>query len=583
MAPPHAALDFLKAVAGAVLDADGEPVSALAARVWAAWGQAADGATRGAAVRALVKLPAHELRRAVSAAVDHVAAGREEVVREALAAYLLRIPDVIRKAARRSAEAGAARARMVLGRTEDLVPLLPSDPPHLGPPGQAVILAVVEGPHRGRTFTLTGHETFLVGRSVRAHLRLPDKDKYFSRVHFLLEANPPYCRLLDTGSRNGTYVNDRRVSSADLCHGDRIKAGHTVLQVSVRGASEPETLAPQRPAEAPESRPVPPPLPALPTTATHYTVPAGSGVNVCRACPAAAAPDDVLCPECRSRVNAWPQLIPGYELVRELGRGGMGVVYLGLRIRDGAAVAIKTLHPTTAASKSDVARFLREAGVMRVLDHPNIVSFHEVGDAEGLLYFVMDYVRGTDAGRLVTELGRLPVTRAVGLVCQLLQALDYAHAKGFVHRDVKPSNLLVTQEAGRDHVKLADFGLARVYQASRLSGLTVSGDVGGTPAYMPPEQVTNYREADPATDQYAAGATLYHMLTGSLVYDMPPEPALRLLMILEQDPVPIRRRLPELPESLAAIIHRSLAREPADRFDSAQAMRKALLPFLAGR
>jgi serine/threonine-protein kinase len=582
MAPPHPALDFLKAVAGAVLDADGEPVAALAARVWAAWGQAADGSTRGTAVRALVKLHTHELRRAASAAVDHVAAGREEVVREALAAYLVRIPDAIRQAARRSAEAGAARARMVLSCAEDLVPLLPADPPRVGPPGQAVVLAVVEGPHRGRTFTLSSHETFLVGRSVRAHLRLPEKDKYFSRVHFLLEVNPPYCRLLDTGSRNGTYVNDRRISSADLRHGDRIKAGHTVLQVSVRGAPETETLAPQQPASVTEPRPVPPPLPALPATA-HLTVPAGPGVRVCRACPAAAAPDDVLCPDCRNRINAWPQLIPGYELVRELGRGGMGVVYLGLRTRDGAAVAIKTLHPTTAASKADVARFLREAAVMRLLDHPHIVSFHEIGDAEGLLYFVMDYICGTDAGRLVAEHGPLPVARAVGLVCQLLQALDYAHAKGFVHRDVKPSNLLVTQEAGRDHVKLADFGLARVYQASRLSGLTVSGDVGGTPAYMPPEQVTNYRDADPASDQYAAAATLYHLLTGCLVYDMPPEPALRLLMILEQEPVPIRRRRAELSESLAVIIHRALAREPADRFPSAQAMRKALLPFLGGR
>jgi serine/threonine-protein kinase len=584
MTVPYPPLDFLKAVALAVLHADdGAGLPALAAQVWATWGQATDGPARGTAVRALVKLSAEGFRHAVSAVVDEVAAGRDDMVRKALAGYLARIPNAIRQAARRSAAAGAARARMVLARAEDLVPLLPAELPCSSRAGPAVILTVIEGPHQGRAFTLTGHETFLVGRSVRAHLRLPDKDRYFSRVHFLLEVNPPRCRLLDTGSRNGTYINEQRVSEADLLDGDRIKAGHTILRVSIGGGTENQTLAPQQPATAFEPPSLPPPLPPLPPTAAHITVPAGPGVSVCRACPAATAPSDVLCPDCRNRVNAWPQLIPGYELVRELGRGGMGVVYLGLRTTDTAAVAVKTLHPTASASKAEVARFLREASVIRELDHPHIVSFRDIGNADGLLYFVMDYVCGTDAGWLVAEHGPLPIPRAVGLVCQLLQALDYAHAKGFVHRDVKPPNLLVTQEGGRDHAKLADFGLARVYQASRLSGLTMSGEVGGTPAYMPPEQVTNYRDALPATDLYAVGATLYHLLTGRHVYDMPPEPALRLLMILEQDPIPIQRRRPDIPEGLAAVIHRSLAREPADRFPSAQAMRKALLPFVAGR
>jgi serine/threonine-protein kinase len=570
-------LDFLKAVAGAVVNGgDGDGLPAVAARVWATWGQAADG--RGVAVRALVKLPVEDLRRAASAAVDEVAVGRDDAVREALAAYLVRIPDAIRQAARRSAAAGATRARMVLAGPEDLVPLLPAEPPCVSPTGPAVVLAVVQGPHQGRAFTLSGHETFLVGRSARAHLRLPDKDKYFSRVHFLLEVNPPNCRLLDTGSRNGTYVNDCKVTAADLRDGDRIKAGHTVLRVSIRDATELQTLTTRPPGAAPPA----PPLPSLPPNAVHVSAAPGTEGGVCRTCPAAAAPADVLCADCRGRVNAWPQLIPGYKLVRELGRGGMGIVYLGLRTSDATAVAVKTLHPTTNASKTDVARFMREAAVVRELDHPHIVSFREIGDAGGLLFFVMDYVGGKDAGCIVAEQGPLPIARAVGLVCQLMQALDYAHAKGFVHRDVKPPNLLVTQEAGRDHVKLADFGLARVYQASRLSGLTMSGEVAGTPAYMPPEQVTHYRDVRPATDLYSAGATLYYLLTARYVYDMPPEPALRLLMILEQDPIPIHRRRPDIPEGLAAVIHRSLARESAERFPSAQAMRKALLPFLAG-
>jgi eukaryotic-like serine/threonine-protein kinase len=317
--------------------------------------------------------------------------------------------------------------------------------------------------------------------------------------------------------------------------------------------------------------PVPPPLPPEP---------AAAGQTPCRTCVAAAALGDVLCADCRGQIRRCQQNLPGYDLVRELGRGGMGVVYLALRNSDQTAVAVKMLHPTVGGSRTDMARFFREASILQELDHPNIISFQDMGEVDGQFFFVMDFIRGSDARGLIAQEGPLPVGRAVGLICQLLQALDYAHAKGFVHRDIKPSNLLVTCEGGRDHARLADFGLARIYQASRLSGLTMTGEVGGTPAYMPPEQITNYRNAPPTVDQYAAAATLYTLLTGKHVYDLPSNVALRLVMVLEQDPVPIRQRRKKLPSELAAVIHRALSREPARRFASARAMRKALLPFL---
>src|SRR5207245_4495262 len=119
----------------------------------------------------------------------------------------------------------------------------------------------------------------------------------------------------------------------------------------------------------------------------------------------------------------------------------------------------------------------------------------------------MDYVEGTDAFELVKTQGPMAPERAVRLMGQLLQALEYAHGRGFVHRDIKPANLLITVEEGFEVLKLADFGLARVYQASQLSGLTMTGEIGGTAAFMPPEQLTNYREAKPPADQYAAAAT----------------------------------------------------------------------------
>ena len=172
----------------------------------------------------------------------------------------------------------------------------------------------------------------------------------------------------------------------------------------------------------------------------------------------------------------------------------MGVVYQALRTADGGLVALKTIKPAVDPTPVEIDRFLREAQILSELDHPNIVSFHELGESNGLLYFAMDYVAGTDAAQLLKQhRGPLPIARAVDLVCQLLRALDYAHARGFVHLDVKPSNMLVTQEGGRDVVRLSDFGLARIYLTSKMSGLSSNDECGGTAPFMAPEQINDLR------------------------------------------------------------------------------------------
>jgi serine/threonine-protein kinase len=273
------------------------------------------------------------------------------------------------------------------------------------------------------------------------------------------------------------------------------------------------------------------------------------------------------------------QPIAGYRIIRELGRGGMGVVYLALRLPRITPVALKMITPSVGGTRAQVDRFLREANILRRLDHPRIVACRDVGEANGHLYFAMDYVRGTDLERLLKERGPLPVPQAVALTCQLLEALEYAHAQGFVHRDIKPSNLLVPEGGERPEVRLADFGLARVYQASALSGLTMTGDMGGTTAFMAPEQILNFRDARPPADQYAAAATLYNLITGETIFDLPDGFEAQLLTILLNEPVPIQARRPDLPELLAAIIHRALAKEPAGRFANVRALRQALLPY----
>jgi serine/threonine-protein kinase len=266
--------------------------------------------------------------------------------------------------------------------------------------------------------------------------------------------------------------------------------------------------------------------------------------------------------------------------VRELGRGSMGVVYQALRAADGRLVALKTIKPAVVPSPAETERFLREAQILNELDHPNIVAFHEMGESRSLLYFAMDFVAGIDAAQVLKQQrGPLPVARAVDLVCQLLQALDYAHAKGFVHRDVKPANLLVTQEGGRELVKLSDFGLARIYQTSRMSGLTQNHEWGGTVPFMAPDQINDLRGTKPPADQYSAAATLYNLLTDRFIYDFPEKLHAKIMKVLLEDPVPIRQRRPDLPEELAQVIHRALAREPQNRFGSVREMRRALLPF----
>jgi serine/threonine-protein kinase len=465
-----------------------------------------------------------------------------------------------------------------------------------------IILTVTAGPHKGRVFTFAGHDTFIVGRSKRAHFRLPLKDKYFSRVHFLVEVNPPQCRIMDMGSRNGTYVNGERVRTADLKDKDRIKAGQTLLRISFEQG---ESMSAE-PGDPVVIAPTLPPIQAPPVTEPgrgHADEPQQQleqTTEACRICASRISPitrassrDPVatdplgLCPACQREILKQPQPIPGYQVVRELGHGGMGVVYLAIRAADGRLVALKAIMPAVAGSKVQVERFLREASILRALDHPHIVAFYEMGEASGQLYFVMDYVRGVDAGQLLKTHGPLPIKRAVGLVCQLLEALDYAHGKGFVHRDVKPSNMLVTtaapiREGGTaegDVVKLSDFGLARIYQASMLSGLTMIGDVGGSAAFMAPEQITNFRDVKPSVDQYSAGATLYNLLTEKLIYDFPRQIELQFLKILQESPVPIRSRRADIPAKLADVIHRTLAREPGERFPDLTALRRALVHF----
>jgi serine/threonine protein kinase len=248
--------------------------------------------------------------------------------------------------------------------------------------------------------------------------------------------------------------------------------------------------------------------------------------------------------------------LAGYRIQALLGRGGMGVVYLAEQLGPRRPVALKLLSPQAAASEAFRERFLRESELAAAIDHPNVLPVYDAGETDGMLWIAMRYVDGIDLAGLLEREGPLAAEQALALCGQVAGALDAAHARGLVHRDVKPANVLLAMEDGAvTHAYLADFGLTRRIGGARR--LTVSGQVLGTIDYTAPEQV----EGGPVTglvDQYSLGCVLYECLTGVVPFRRDTE--LAVLWAHVHDPPPrIGDHRPDLPAALDAAIGRSLA------------------------
>jgi serine/threonine protein kinase len=297
----------------------------------------------------------------------------------------------------------------------------------------------------------------------------------------------------------------------------------------------------------------------------------------------ASAPDEhltFLCEDCRIELKRSPQAIPGYETVKLLGRGGMGTVMLGREQRTGRAVAIKTLLPEFAVSDKAMRRFMREIDVAASLKHKNIVEFIDRGTHNGVVYLVTEFVEGADAGKLAERHGgRLRYEDGILIISQALDALSFAHERGYIHRDFKDQNILVGGEPPNLVAKLTDFGLAKSFTQSGMSGVTMAGEMAGTLAYMPPEQLRNFRDVKPQSDIYAVGMTAYSLLTGFLALDLSKNSSVNdtIRAIFEQPRVPLQQRAPHIPPAVCEIIDRALAKDPAQRWQTAGAMRNALL------
>ena len=512
-----------------------------------------------------------------------------------------------------------------------------------------VTLTVIEGALTGKSFVFDEHTTCIMGRAADCNPLLPNdqEHKKISRHHCLVEFNPPQARIRDFGSLNGTYVNGERIGKRekgqdpgqiehgqypehDLKEGDQIKLGGTVFQVSIytpavcgecseeipedkrgdcrdgpgenylcldcrkKAEEERKRKAEQEKQQKAILAPAPKPK-----------------ARVCKSCGKELAGQDKLgvkgepvCPACREEpvriIKMLLELaaagkkelvsIKGYKTIKEIGRGGMGAVYLAENQKNGEQVALKVMLPQVATNQKAVDGFLRESRITKALKHKNIVQLRDCGCVEGTFFFTLEFCEGGSVDQLMIKRGgRIPFDEAMEIIFQALDGLAYAHKakittiladgktkkiKGVVHRDIKPQNIFLTG-GDKPKVKVADFGLAKAFATAGLTGMTATGMAGGTPCFMPVQQLANFKYSKPDVDVWAIAATLYNMLTGAFPknFRQGVDP---YMVIIKELAVPIRERNPSIPEKTAFVIDTALIDRPQIPYSSIDEFAKAL-------
>jgi eukaryotic-like serine/threonine-protein kinase len=422
-----------------------------------------------------------------------------------------------------------------------------------------VTLTVTEGRFKGQEIVFTERTTCLIGRDDDCNLKLPDDEDHrtISRYHCFLDINPPNARIRDFGSLNGTYVNGNKIGQReshqtreeaikvqfpeyDLQHGDEVKLSHTVFQVSI----EREDIG------------------YSPTI--NYT-----GYNPLE------NPD-----------------LSSYTILKELGKGGFGAVYLARQDATGKEVALKILLPQVIATEGVVERFMREIENTKALRHPNVVRLEDAGYWEQTFFFTLEYCNGGSVVDLMNQQGKLlPMPLALNIILQVLDGLAYTHnaeipfvrcsdggftkGRGLVHRDLKPGNIFLVKDNNNYIAKIGDYGLAKSFDVAGLSGQTLTGSIAGTPIFMPRQQVIDFKYAQPDVDVWAAAACLYYMLTGCFPRDLKGKDP--FLAILQTSAVPIQQRDPNIPSRLAKVIDLALIDNPKIHFKTAIEFKQALV------
>src|SRR4051795_2591769 len=271
--------------------------------------------------------------------------------------------------------------------------------------------------------------------------------------------------------------------------------------------------------------------------------------------------------------------VAGYRIERQLGRGGMGVVYLAEQLRLRRWVALKLIVPELAEDEEFRRRFERESQMAASLDHPNVIPVYEAGEADGALFISMRYVEGRALRMLIRNGGQLDPARVARIVSQLGSALDAAHARGLVHRDVKPANVLVTGAPGAEHVYLTDFGLTK--HVSSQSGITHTGQWVGTLDYVAPEQISG-GQLDARVDVYSLGCVLFEALTARVPYPRDSDVA-KMYAHLNEPPARVSQLAPRAGAAFDPVVDRALAKQPDQRYPSTGDLGRAAVAAAEGQ
>jgi eukaryotic-like serine/threonine-protein kinase len=433
-----------------------------------------------------------------------------------------------------------------------------------------VVLRVLQGPHSTEEYLIDRDGTFTVGRSSRVEFPMSN-DLVLSREHFQLDNHPPLCHLIDLGSTNGTKVNGLRVERVVLRQGDVISAGDSEFVVHFLEDTD-------------DSR--------------DFATCAGCGGWIPMGSSAAQSGNEIqpqagqegvwLCEDCQTRRLKFPKTDPDYLIEEWIGGGGMGEVFRARQLSRNRPVAIKMISSNSAMGAKATSYFRREMDVLRELlmpsggGHPSIVAFYEIYEVDTQLQLVMEYVDGKNALDWIAGLDRpLPMASGAQIGRHLLLALDYAHSKGYVHRDVKPSNLLIMGPVHRPRVKLTDFGLAKNFAETKgATSMTRQGDIGGSIGFISPDHIREFSDIRAPADIYSAAVTMFYLLTGKYPYlGFDPRRPDSYEMIVQHPPVPLRAFRPDAPEGLERALQKALQKQPRDRWKSAHAMAEALRPY----
>jgi pSer/pThr/pTyr-binding forkhead associated (FHA) protein/predicted Ser/Thr protein kinase len=426
------------------------------------------------------------------------------------------------------------------------------------PAGAGEALVVTAGTAEGRRLTLTDDE-LIIGRGASGQGLLSD-DGQLSRRHARVARDASgQLTIEDLGSANGTFVNGERVRGPQaLKIGDSVRVGLTTLQLTdvVTPPSPPAPVAPASPTPLAAAAP-PTPLPARPKRPQT---------------PAAPAPDRaVLAPELPV-----DSVFAGCRVQEVIGHGDMGVVYRAEELALQRRVALKLILPEHSRDDRFRERFRRESRIAAAIDHPNVIPIFDAGDENGVLFITMRLVNGTDLRALIAAEGRIEAIRAARIVRQVGAALDAAHARGMLHRDVKPSNVLLARE---DHVYLSDFGLAKRQSASAV-GLTRHGSIVARAEYVAPEQVLNER-VDARADVYTLGCLLFETLTGETPFARWEGGPEALAHVSAPRPS-VTELCPDLPLEFDEVVGRAMATDPSERYPSAGDLGRAALVAAGG-